>query len=138
MSISKGYIERNKGSYVGELIIDGVDISPISALFFRDNGTHWLWIKRKPILDYSFEQSCYLTKSPKPQFEVYLTKTSNSKQGIAYKGTFVFFRFKYTIVGIWDDAHKDTDRLNLLIERLPMDKQDIIQRINEIKQKHEL
>lgn len=131
--INSGYIERCRGGYIGELHIDGIDISPIVGVFFKDNGTHWLWIKRKKILDYSFESNAYTSREPTPMFEAYLTKKNNTKAGVAYKGEFVFFRFKYAIYGIWDKQSTNKDRLNLVVERLPMNEQDILKRINSLK-----
>lgn len=132
MKENNGYIERSKGGYVGELNIDGVDISPVVGVYFKDNGTHWLWLKRKKILEYSFETESYKTREPKPLFETYLRKQKPTDD-IAYKGEFVFFKFKYSIYGIWDKQDNKKDRLNLFVERLPMGKQDILNKLNTIK-----
>lgn len=132
MKENSGYIEKNRGGYVGEMNIDGVDISPISAVYFRDNGTHWLWVKRKKILEYSFETGCYTSREPLPMFEAYLVKQSNNANDIAYKGEFAFFKFMYSIYGVWD-KQSNKDRLNFYIERLPMQKQDILKRLNSLR-----
>jgi hypothetical protein len=51
---------------------------------------------------------------------------------VAYKGEFIFMRFKYSIVGVWDRIlGKDNQRLNLYIERLPMAQQSIINNIRD-------
>jgi hypothetical protein len=43
-------------------------------------------------------------------------------------------RFRYSIVGVWDNIlGKDKQRLNLFVERLPMSQQTIVNRINERK-----
>lgn len=133
MRANFGYIERSRGGYVGELNIDGVDISPISAVYFKDNGTHWLWLKRKKIMEYSFETGEYTARAPSPAFEAYLVKAKSNQKEYAYKGDFVFFRFKYTIFGVWDEMMKKTDRLNLYIERKPIEEQNILKRLNAIK-----
>lgn len=126
-----GYIERNRGGYVGELNIDGIDISPISAVYFKDNGTHWLWVKRKKILEYSFETNSYTSREPLPTFEAYLVK-QNKISDVAYKGEFIFFKFKYKIFGTWDVNSKSKDKLNLYVERLPSEEQNIIKGLNLI------
>ena len=124
-----GYIERTKGEYVGELSIDGVNISPIVGFFFKDGSTRWLWVKRKKILEYDMETSTFVTKNPTPMFEAYLRKQPNGN--IAYRGEFVFFKFKYSIVSFWDDA-KTQSKMTFAIERLPMKEQNILNKIKEI------
>lgn len=125
-----GYIEFKKGEYVGELSIDGVNISPIVGYYFKDGSQQWLWLKRKRVLEYDIESGNFKTRNPSPMFEVYMEK---HKSPIAYKGTFVFFKFKYNIVGIWDERNKDKQRLNFTIERCPNAEQNIIKRINDIR-----
>lgn len=127
---NNGYIKLVKGEYVGELVIDGVDISPITGYFFKDNRTQWLWIKRRRILEYDIEKDEYKTKNPKPQFEAYLKKQNGGN--IAYQGEFVFFKFKYLVTAIWNDGKKD-GVLNLFVERLPIEQQNILNKIKEIK-----
>ena len=124
-----GYIELTSGVYVGELSIDGVNISPIVGYFFKDKGTQWLWIKRKRILEYDIESGQYLTKNPTPQFEAYLKKQGIGKN-VAYQGNFVFFKFKYTMSALWDTNGKKT-KLNLCVERLPMKEQNILNTIKK-------
>lgn len=124
-----GYIERTKGEYVGELSIDGVNISPIVGFFFKDGSTRWLWVKRKKILEYDMETSTFVTKNPTPMFEAYLRKQPNGN--IVYRGEFVFFKFKYSIVSFWDDA-KTQSKMTFAIERLPMKEQNILNKIKEI------
>lgn len=124
-----GYIELSKGDYVGELSIDGVNISPIIGLLFKDNGKSWLWLKRKKILEYDFQKGEYYSRTPTPIFEVYLKrKTTNGK--ISYYGEFVFFKFKYSIVGMWS-SHK---RIELYVDRLPDNEQKIVNRLKEINE----
>lgn len=132
---NQGYIEIVKGECVGELSIDGVDISPITGYYFKYQGTSWLWVKRKRILEYSFETNEYKSKSPTPMFEVYMQKETKKQSTIAYKGTFIFFKFKYKIFGIWDtnEKNKKKQRLNLYVERLPMEEQNIINNIKSLK-----
>jgi hypothetical protein len=52
----------------------------------------------------------------------------------AFVGIFVFMRFKFKIVGFWDDVlGRDKRRLNLFVDRLPMEEQSIINGINKRK-----
>lgn len=129
---NNGYIEKKKGEYIGELSIDGVDISPIVGIYFKDKGKHWLWIKRKRILEYDIESQSFRTRNPSPMFEIFLKK---EKQGspIAYKGICTFFRFKYTMTAVWDKFSKDKERLNLYVDRLPLQEQNIINKLKQIK-----
>lgn len=129
MSENNGYIEKKKGEYIGELSIDGVNISPIKAVFFKDGGKHWLWIHRKRILEYDIESQTFKSRNPSPMFETYLLKEKNGSP-IAYKGVAMFFRFKYTIIGIWDANKKE--RLNICVDRLPMEEQAIIKKLSDI------
>lgn len=124
-----GYIELSKGDYVGELSIDGVNISPIIGLLFKDNGKSWLWLKRKKILEYDFQKGEYYSRTPTPIFEVYLKrKTTNGK--ISYYGEFVLFKFKYSIVGMWSS----NKRIELYVDRLPDNEQKIVNRLKEINE----
>ena len=55
---------------------------------------------------------------------------------IEYKGEFMFMRFRFSIVGVWDKIlGRDTNRqrLNLFVERLPMSEQTLLNSINERK-----
>ena len=71
MNNNCGYIERCKGEYVGNLIIDGVDISPIVAYFFTKNHVRWLWVKRKQILEYDIDNETFTKRNPTPTLDVY-------------------------------------------------------------------
>lgn len=126
-----GYLERKSGGrYEGKIKIDGVDLSPIEGVYFKDKGNQYLWIKRKPMLEWNFERNEYVTRQRFPIWEAYLQHRSDSS--ISYKGDFTFLRFRYSIVGIWDkqtDASKN--RINFFIERLPHNQQTIINGINE-------
>lgn len=125
-----GFIQRNKdGRVEGNITIDGVSLSPIEATFFEDNGIKRLWLKRKPLLEYDDKTQSYNQRPSEPRWEAYLTK---QKDGVfAYKGTFRFFHFAYSIVGVWDSIlGREKSRLNLFVERLPINKQNIINQIN--------
>lgn len=133
MAYCNGYIQRKADGYVGELTIDGVDISPIVAVFFRDDyGKRWLWLKRKKITEYDFENEVFYKREPSPAWEVYMEKLT-SKEKIAYRGEFIFFKFKYRITAIWDDVFKDKERLNFFVDRLPYQEQSIIRNIIKAK-----
>lgn len=131
-----GFIERkNEGRYEGRITIDGVSMPSISAVFFKEEGESYLWLKRKKILDYDFESQTYREREAKPQWEAYLKKQLEDNV-VAYKGEFFFLHFKYSIVGVWDKVLGiDKKRLNLFIERLPLSQQTVINAINEQKQK---
>lgn len=130
-SDNNGFIERKKsGRYEGNIIIDGVDISPIEGVYFMEQNKHYLWLKRKPILDYDTQTMSYRTRERQPKWEVYLQK--QTQDNITYIGEFIFLHFKYKIVGFWDDVlGEDKQRLNLCVERLPMSQQTIINGINQ-------
>jgi len=134
MIVNGGYIERKpKGVREGILMIDGVELSPIEGMYFKkeDTGEDWLWLKRKPLLEYDAEMQKFNQRPRKPQWETYLKKV-NKGNGVAYRGTFVFLRFIYEITGIWDNVlGKDKERLNLYVERLPMKDQTMLINHNE-------
>lgn len=129
-----GYIQRSQGgSYDGKITIEGILLPAISAVFFKDNGENYLWLKRKKVLDYDYESQTYKEREARPQWEAYLKKQIDNDT-VAYKGEFFFMRFKYSITGVWDKIlGNEKQRLNLYVERLPMEKQTIINNINEHK-----
>lgn len=134
-SYINGQIERKQeGRYEGAVRIEGIDLTPVEATFFKDdNGDSYLWLKRKPIMEYDFESQTYTTRQRKPSFEAYLKKQINDSV-VAYKGEFMFMRFKFSIVGIWDVVlGKENQRLNLFVERLPLSQQTILNDINQRK-----
>ena len=131
---NNGFIQRKAGGkYEGEIEIDGVDLSPIEGIFFKDEkGDTYLWLKRKPMLEYNLETGEYYNKRREPMWEVYLKK--QPKGVLSFKGEFVFFRFCYTIVAIIDSViGKEKQRLNFFVERKPMGEQTIINNINKRK-----
>lgn len=127
-----GYIERKSGGgYDGVLKIDSIDISPITAVAFKNEGKMYLWLKRKDMLVYDENTQQYLSRKREPRWEAYLEKQMDGST-IAYRGEFHFLMFKYEIVGIWDSVlGKEKSRMNFFVERLPMEKQDIINGINK-------
>lgn len=127
-----GYIERKaSGEYYGELCIEGIDLSPISAQYFKKDNVNYLWLHRRHILEYDEKKQIYNKREREPRFEAYLKKELNDGV-VSYIGEFYFMRFKFKIVGVWDSIMwNDTKRLNLFIERLPMCEQTIINSINE-------
>lgn len=131
---TNGYLERlSSGRYEGVLTIEGIDLSPIYGVYFKEDGKSYLWLRRKPLLEFDYKTESYRERHREPRWEVYLTKQLDG-DSIAYKGEFIFLRFKFQIVGIWDKVmYKDKNRLNLFVERLPMNKQTIINGINERK-----
>ena len=129
-----GYIQRTKsGSFEGKITIDGISLPAISAVYFTKDSNTYLWLKRKKILDYDFESHTYKEREATPPLEAYLKKQLDNDT-VAYRGEFNFLRFRYSIVGVWDNIlGKDKQRLNLFVERLPMSQQTIINGINERK-----
>lgn len=134
-SYANGYLERKPGGYYeGELHIDGVNISPIEGAYFKQDGQTYLWVKRKPKLEYDPKKEVYVQKAREPEWEAYLEKQGWGQ--LAYKGTFAFLHFRYSIVGLWDVAlGKERQRLNFMVERLPEEEQTIIRGINERKKR---
>jgi len=130
MQQSSGYIERtDDGRFEGALDIEGVDISPIEGVFFQEGAEPMLWLKRKPVLEYVAREMSYIARAAEPRWEAYLKKGKGG--AIAYSGIFPFLHFRFSIVGFWDTAIGDKKRLNLFVERLPMQQQTIINSINE-------
>lgn len=125
-----GYIQRQKdGSVEGGITIDGVSLSPIEATFFDDDGVKRLWLRRKPLLEYDDKNQSYRQRPREPRWEAYLQKKSD--EVVAYYGECHFFHFCYSITGVWDSIlGKEKSRLNLFVERLPMNEQNIINNIN--------
>ena len=131
-----GYIQRSQGgSYDGKITIEGILLPAISAVFFKDNGENYLWLKRKNVLVYDHESQTYKEREAKPQWEAYLKKQLDGDT-VAYKGEFFFMHFRYSISGVWDKVlGNEKQRLNLFVERLPLSQQTIINSINEQKRK---
>lgn len=134
-----GFLERsseNKKDFCGTLKIEGIDISPIHGMYFKNDGNDYLWIKRKPILEYEIETQSYKERERVPKWECYLKKTVVGESSM-YVGTFFFLKFKYEIRGIWDSVLGKTERnrINFYIERLPMKEQTIINEINNMNKK---
>lgn len=129
-----GHIQRKSGGkYEGQIIVDGVDLSPIEATYFTKDHKNYLWIKRKPIMEFNIESGSFITRKRKPDFECYLEKQVNGDI-VEYKGVFTFLRFRYSIIGVWDKIlGKDLQRLNFYVERLPLKEQTILKGINERK-----
>ena len=125
-----GYIERKvEGRCEGIISIDNVNLSPIEGTYFEQDGDKYLWLKRKPIMEYDFETQSYKTRHREPRWECYLKKDIDT-----YRGEFAFLRFRYSIVGIWDKViGLDKGRMNFFVERLPMNEQTILNGINERK-----
>ena len=130
-----GFVERKKdGTYGGSLTIEGITLQGgITAVYFKDEGENYLWLRRKKVLEYDFESQTYKERDAKPQFEAYLKKQIDNN-AVAYKGEFVFMRFKFSITGVWDKIlGNDKQRLNLYVERLPHSQQTIINSINKAR-----
>lgn len=131
-----GYIERKAGGeYSGTLSVEGINLSPIRAQYFKQDNENYLWLRRQPLLEYNAQQQKYTTREREPRFEAYLKK-QNDDGTFAYVGEFIFMRFKFRIVGIWDSViGREKMRLNFFVERAPMSEQTIINSINERRKK---
>lgn len=136
-AFSDGYIEKNtSGAHEGILTIERVDISPIEAQFFKKDGESYIWIKRKKALEYDEKSQIFKKREREPRWECYLKKQLDG-DAVAYKGEFVFMRFRFSISAVWDGVlgMDKRNRLNLFVERMPMSQQTIINSINERKRK---
>lgn len=133
-----GFVERKSdGRYEGKVAIDGIQLEDIEAVYFKQEDKQYLWLKRKPLLEYNQKTQSFKKRERRPQWQAYLEKQIDNNT-VAYKGEFAFLRFKYSIVGIWDRIlGKEKQRLNLFVERLPMSQQTILNAINERKIAHE-
>ena len=99
---SDGYVQRsNDGSFGGAIKIEGVDLSPIEAVYFKKDGDTYLWLKRKPLLEYDHKTESYKERQKEPRWECYLKKQLE-EGAVAFKGEFIFLRFRFNIVGVWD------------------------------------
>lgn len=127
-----GFLERKAGGrYEGKLSIEGIDLSPIEGVYFQEGGKQYLWIKRKPLIEYDYESQTYKKRPREPRWETYLEKQIDNNT-IAYKGECILLHFRFLVIGTWDLVlGKEKQRLNLYIERLPMPEQDIINNINK-------
>lgn len=124
---TNGYIQRSKdGKLFGELKIDGVDMSPIVGVMFKNDGETFLWLRRKDMLIYDVDEQKYIARKREPRWEAYLEKKLDGNT-VTFRGEFYFLRIRYSIVGVWDKVLGASDsRLNLFVDRLPMNEQDII------------
>ena len=128
-----GYIQKGGNGFEGEITIEDIVLSPIEGKFFiyKKDKKQYLWLKRKPILEYNQEIKRYETRPREPRWETYLQRQDNDN--IPYVGTFVFLHFKFKIQGTWDltDIGKKYKKMNLFIERLPIHEQTIINTISK-------
>lgn len=128
-----GYIERKSdGVFEGELVIEGgINLSPIEAQFFKTDGITHIWLKRKRALEYDEKSQMFKKREREPRWECYLKKQLDG-ESVAYKGEFVFMHFRFSIKGILDNVlgNDKKRRINLFVDRMPMEKQTIINSIN--------
>ena len=130
-----GYLQRRgDGEYVGELRIDGIDLSPITGVYFKRDGVTHLWLKRCKVIEYNMNTNEYVRRDARPRWETYLVKRADGG-AVAFYGEFTFFHFKYSIKGVWDEVlgNEKVSRLNLYVERLPINQQTIINNIHNRK-----
>lgn len=127
-----GYLERSAGgNYEGRISVEGIDLSPITGVMFKQDSKSYLWLRRKDILEYDYDQQRYISRKREPRWEAYLEKQMDGNV-VAFKGEFLFMRFRFSITGVWDGVFgKDKSRINFFIDRVPMDRQDIIQGLSK-------
>lgn len=127
-----GYLERGAGgNYEGRISVEGIDLSPITGVMFKQDSKSYLWLRRKDILEYDYDQQRYISRKREPRWEAYLEKQMDGNV-VAFKGEFLFMRFRFSITGVWDGVFgKDKSRINFFIDRVPMDRQDIIQGLSK-------
>lgn len=83
-------------------------------------------------MEFNYAEQRYITRERRPQVPIYMKKQVDSDGVVAFKGDFMFMRFKFNIVGVWDAIlGKETNRLNLYVERAPRNEQTLLQSINE-------
>lgn len=133
-----GHIERkSSGRFEGTLVVEGIDLSPIYGVYFKEDDKTYLWLRRKPLLEYNHKTESYKERQREPYWETYLQKQVNDN-GVSFRGEFILFKFKFVIVGIWDSVlGLDKNRLNLFVDRLPQKEQSIINGINQRKLLHD-
>ena len=133
-----GHLQKKNDRFEGEIYIEDIDLSPIEGKFFiyEKDGMQYLWIKRKPIMEYNDIKREYEKRQREPRWEAYLHKQNNDL--ISYVGEFVFLHFKFKIQAIWDNSEegRKKQKLMLYVERLPKDQQTIINNINERNNKN--
>ena len=128
-----GYLERDyHGEYKGNLTIEGINISPITGVYFKQENTTYLWLRRCKVIEYDIDTATYNRRDANPRFEAYLKKEVDDG-AVSFRGEFSFLRFRFSIVGVWDVVlgNDKRHRLNLFVERLPINEQTIINNINE-------
>lgn len=137
-SYCNGHIERkSSGRFEGTLVVEGIDLSPIYGVYFKEDDDTYLWLRRKPLLEYDHKTESYKERQREPRWETYLQKQV-SEDGVAFRGEFILFKFKFVVVGIWDSVlGLDKNRLNLFVDRLPQKEQSIINGINQRKLLHD-
>ena len=130
---SNGYLQKGKHGFDGQIMIENINLSPIEGMYFVQETTkkEYLWLKRKPILEYNDKKNKYELRPREPRWEAYLEKQDNNS--IPYIGKFTFLHIKYKIIGIWDKnvVKGKMQRLNFFIERLPNINQSIINKNNQ-------
>lgn len=132
-----GHIERDSyGNYTGMLTVEGINLSPLEGQYFKKDGDTYLYMKRKPIMEYDYDLGKYNQRERRPQVQIYMKKQVDGDGVVAYKGDFMFMRFKFIITGVWDAIlGKERNRLNLFVERAPRNEQTLLQSIVERKKR---
>lgn len=130
---NNGFIKRvGEGRYEGNISIEGINLSPIVGTLFKKEDKTYLWLRRKDMLVYDDKEQRYKKRKREPRWEAYLGKTVGDNT-VSFRGEFPFMRWRFSIVGVWDKVEgRDTQRLNFYVERLPLERQDLL-RLNTQK-----
>jgi hypothetical protein len=87
-------------------------------------------------MEYDYDLGKYNQRERRPQVQIYMKKQVDGDGVVAYKGDFMFMRFKFIITGVWDAIlGKERNRLNLFVERAPRNEQTLLQSIVERKKR---
>ena len=135
-NMANGYLaRRGDGRYEGEIMVEGINLSPIQGMYFKNGDKMMLWIKRKRILEYDDINMRYIEREREPRLETYMNEVVEfNERRIAFRGEFMFLRLRFSIIGIWDNVlGNKKDRLNLYVERMPIEQQTIVNGINRLK-----
>ena len=128
-----GFVERTRDGYAGRITIEGINLGEIVATYFKKENETFLWLRRMKILEYDDVSQSYVERDARPKWECYLKKQVDDNV-VAFKGEFIFMRFRFSIAGVWDGVlGMDKHRLNLYVERMEKKQQRIINNINERK-----
>lgn len=125
---NKGFICSQRKGYKGQMNIDGVKLS-VECEFWKDRkGDSFIHIKRQKMKVFDEKTTTFKDVDPKPSFECYARHTGLKYPKPSYKGYFIFAKFQYELLGVWNTREERT--LMILVERT--NDQPVIERLNKI------